>query len=92
MSTNLEAIKALGVSDVMFNKKRGLEVPDMVKNSWVYKQLTKFRAGIEAGISWLTRVFGLRRCNWSSFHSFKAYTWVSVVSPNLLIIARATLP
>lgn len=88
---NLEAIKALGVSDVMFNKKRGLEVPAMVKSSWVYKQLSKFRAGIEAGISWLKRVFGLRRCNWSSFGSFKAYAWASVVSTNLLIIARATL-
>lgn len=88
---NLAAIKSLGVSDVMFNKKRGLEVPDMVKSAWVYKQLSNFRAGIEAGISWLKRVFGLRRCNWSSFHSFRAYTWASVISTNLLVIARATL-
>lgn len=88
---NLTKLKELGVSDVMFNKKRGLKVPDMVKSAWVYKQLSNFRAGIEAGISWLKRVFGLRRCTWRSFASFKSYAWASVISANLLMIARHTL-
>jgi IS5 family transposase len=57
----------------------------------VYKQLSNFRAGIEAGISWLKRVFGLRRCTWRSFASFKSYAWASVISANLLMIARHTL-
>ena len=88
---NLTDIKALGVSDVMFNKKRGLAIPDMVKSAWVYKRLSRFRAGIEAGISWLKRVFGLRRCTWRTLDSFKAYAWASVVSANLLILARHSL-
>ena len=54
-SANLEDAKALGVSDVAFHKKRGLEVKDMVKSQYVYRKLYCFRAGIEAGISWLNQ-------------------------------------
>lgn len=88
---NLDDIKGLGVSDVMFHKKRGLKVHEMVKSSWVYNRLKRFRAGIEGGISFLKRCFGLRRCKWSGFESFKAYTWASVVSANLLMLARHAL-
>jgi hypothetical protein len=49
------AAKALGVTDVAFHKKRGLAVEDMVKSRWVYRKLRNFRAGIEAGISYLKR-------------------------------------
>lgn len=88
---NLEEIKALGVKDVMFHKKRSLKVHDMVKSSWVYKQLKRFRAGIEGGISFLKRCFGLGLCRWRGEASFKAYTWASVVSANLLMLARHAL-
>lgn len=88
---NLADIKALGVKDVCFSKGRGLKVTDMVKSSWVYRQLRNFRAGVEAGISFLKRCFGLRRCTWRSLQSFKAYAWSSVVTANLLILARHTL-
>lgn len=88
---NLTEIKALGVSDVAFAKKRGLEVDDMVKSTWVYKRLRDFRAGIEAMISFLKRCFGLGRCNWRGFQSFEAYTWASVLSANLLLFARRLL-
>ena len=63
----------------------------MVKSNWVYRQLKKFRAGIEAGISFLKRCFGLDRCTWRGFQSFKAYVWGSVLSHNLLTIARHRL-
>jgi pimeloyl-ACP methyl ester carboxylesterase len=43
---NLRAIKELGVKDVSFSKRRGLEVLDMVKSHWVYRKLRNFRAGI----------------------------------------------
>ena len=89
--TNLDEIKNLGVRDVMFHKKRGLKVHEMVKSSWVYNRLKRFRAGIEGGISFLKRCFGLRRCNWSGFESFKSYTWASIVSMNLLTLARHAL-
>ncbi len=88
---NLDAIRALGVKDVAFSKKRGIEVSDMVRSTWVYKRLRDFRAGIEGMISFLKRCFGLNRCNWSGFESFKAYAWSSVVTANLLLMARRLL-
>jgi transposase, IS5 family len=85
---NLRGIKQLGVSDVAFSKKRGLDVAEMVKNSWVYKRLRNFRAGVEGMISFLKRCFGLDRCTWRSLRSFHSYVWGSVVSANLLLMAR----
>lgn len=89
--TNLAQIKALGVSDVVFHKRRGLEIEDMASSARVFKKLRAFRAGIEGTISFLKRVFGLERCTWRSFESFKAYVQASVLSCNLLVIARRLL-
>ncbi len=88
---NLADIKAAGVKDVAFSKRRGMKVLDMVKSSWVYRRLHNFRAGIEAGISFLKRCFGMRRCTWRGLPSFKAYAWASVLSANLLTLARHDL-
>ena len=88
---NLSEIKASGVEDVAFSKGRGLEIGDMVKDSWVYKRLRDFRAGIEGNISFLKRVFGLDRCTWKSWPSFQSYVWGSIVSFNLLVMARHLL-
>jgi IS5 family transposase len=88
---NLAELKAAGVQDVMFSKKRGLKVEDMAKSSYVYKKLRDFRAGIEGMISFLKRGFGVGRCTWRGLASFKSYVWGSVVSANLLILARHTM-
>lgn len=85
---NLEAIKGLGVKDVVFHKKGALQVSEMAQSTWVFTQLRKFRAGIEGCISFLKRGFGLDRCNWRSFRSFRSYVWASVISFNLLVMAR----
>jgi len=85
---NLEKTKSLGVKDVMFSKRRGLEISDMAKSTWVYRRLRDFRAGIEGCISFLKRGFGLDRCSWRSLRSFKAYVQASVLSFNLLVLAR----
>ena len=85
---NLLSIKAKGVKDVAFHKKRGLEISEMTKSAWVFKRLKNFRAGIEGCISFLKRVFGLTRCTWRSPASFESYVWSSVVSFNLLVMAR----
>jgi len=85
---NLKAFKAYGVEDVAFHKKRGLEIADMVKSSWVYKQLRNFRAGIEGNISTLKRAFGLSRCNWRGRENFLAYVWTSILAYNLVALAR----
>lgn len=88
---NLEAIKAKGVEDVAFSKARTLQITDMVRSTWVYKKLRDFRAGIEGTISFLKRVFGLDRCTWRSLPSFNSYVWSSIVTFNLLVIARHQL-
>ena len=88
---NLAIAKIKGVKDVCFAKKRGLEETDMCRSHYVYKSLRQFRAGIEAGISWLKRSFGLTRCVWKGFRSFKSYVLSSVVAANLLTIARKQL-
>lgn len=89
--SNLPAIKELGVKDVAFSKKRGLAVSEMVRESWIYRCLKNFRAGIESMISFLKRCFGLDRCTWRGMRSFRAYTWGSIVSANLLLLARHAL-
>lgn len=88
---NLRVAKGKGVKDVCFSKKRGLNEEDMCKSTWVYKRLRRFRAGIESGISWLKRSLGFDRCTWKSFRSFKSYVWASIVSANLLTMARWVL-
>ena len=85
---NLSQAKARGVRDMAFHKKAGLHIEDMVKSRWVYRKLRNFRAGIEAGISWLKRAYGLARCTWRGLDHFKAYVWSSVVAYNLALFAR----
>ena len=89
--TNLRAIKKAGVQDVAFSKRLGLKITEMVKSSWVYRRLRNFRSGIEGVISFLKRGFGMARCIWSGFASFKAYVLASTVSCNLLVVARHQL-
>ena len=88
---NLEQAKERNIKDVCFAKKRGLKETDMCRSEYVYHRLRRFRAGIEAGISWLKRCMGLSRCMWKGWHGFKSYVWSSIVAANLLTIARAKL-
>jgi len=85
---NLKAVKGLGVKDVCFAKKRGLEVVDMCRSQWVYNRLRNFRAGVESVISWIKRSLGFDRCNWKGLQAFGRYVWLSVVSANLRTLAR----
>jgi len=88
---NLKKAKGKGIKDVCFSKGRGLEAEDMCRSEWVFKRLRRFRAGIESAISWVKRSFGLSRCTWKGFRSFKSYVWSSIVSANLLTLARHRL-
>jgi len=88
---NLLKAKGRKIKDVCFAKKRGLKQEDMCRSDYVYKKLRRFRAGIESGISWLKRSFGLTRCTWKGFRSFKCYVLASVVAANLLTMARKKL-
>jgi transposase, IS5 family len=88
---NLKLAKERKIKDVCFAKKRGLKETDMCRSQYVYHGLRRFRAGIEAGISWLKRCMGLTRCTWKGWSAFKSYVWSSIVAANLLTIARAQL-
>ena len=88
---NLKEAKTKGIKDVCFSKGKGLEAEDMCRSNYVFKQLRNFRAGVESGISWLKRSFGLTKCLWKGFESFKSYVWSSIVSANLITIARKQL-
>ena len=89
---NLEKAKERKIRDICFSKKRGLEKTDMYRSEYIYNRLRRFRAGIEAGISWLKRCMGLSRCTWKGWHSFKSYVWSSIVAANLLTLATAQTP
>ena len=88
---NLKIAKSMKIKDVCFAKKRGLQVEDMCRSQWVYNRLRRFRAGIESGISWLKRCLGLTRCTWKGWDSFKSYVWSSIVTANVMVIARKQL-
>lgn len=88
---NLASIKAMGTQDVVFGKPCGLGIHDMAKSTWVFKCLRNFRTAIEGTISFLKRCFGLARCTWRTFKGFKSYVWGSVVTANLLMLARHRL-
>ena len=88
---NLAALKAMNSKDAMFSKRVGLAVTDMVRHSWIYKQLRDFRAGIEGVISFLKRAFGLRCCRFQGLRAFKSYVHGSIVAANLLVLARHKL-
>jgi len=78
--SNVAAAKALGVEDVAFHKKRGMEIHEMVRSAWVFRRLRDFRSGIEGVISTLKRAFQLFRCIWRGLDSFRGYVWASVTS------------
>ena len=85
---NLARAKTLGVRHAVFHKKGRLKVEDMTPSSWLYDQLRRFRAGIEAGISYLKRCFGLARCRWRGLAGFKAYVHSAIFAHNLVRLAR----
>lgn len=89
--SNLKWAKAEGIQDTAFDRKGSVKISDLVRSSWIYKQLTRFRAGIEGCISHLKRVFGLNRCTWKGWEHFKQYVRASIVAYNLLVLARLLL-
>lgn len=88
---NVATAKALGVEDIAFNRKSGLEIPEMVRSAWVFRRLRDFRSGIEGCISTLKRAFQMGRCAWRGLPSFRSYVWSCVTSFNLIVLARHLL-
>lgn len=87
-TANVSAARALGVKDASFAKKGTIEVLDGVRSPQQHKKLQRFRAGVEGIISFTKRCFGFDRCLWRGYSSFRAYAWASVLSTNVLLLAR----
>ncbi len=88
---NFDEIKRLEAGDVVFTKGKAIAVEEMAGDEATFRMLRRFRAGIEATISFLKRCIGWTRCAWRSLRSFGAYAWASVVTANLLLLARRAL-
>lgn len=85
---NVKRSKELGVKDICFPKRCNMKITEMAKSEWVYEKLLKWRAGIEAVISFLKRCFGLSKANWKGFDGFKKYVRSGMASYNLVVLAR----
>ena len=85
-TANLHEAKALGVTEVA-QKKKGLTIDAMTSSQKIYKQLCDFRAGIEGNISELKRAWTETQFV-ARVTRFMADVWSSIVSYNLVRIAR----
>ncbi len=87
---NLADAKSMGIENVAFHKPVGLTVAEMTGDEWLFKELRNFRAGIEAGISYLKRCFGLKRIFWKGWDRFCASIHLTIFTHNLIRWARTT--
>lgn len=88
---NHETLKAAGSVEVCFSKPAGVPIDKMTSTPRIRRILKRFRAGIEATVSFLKRSFGLSRCTWKGLPHFRAYAWCSTVAHNLLTLARIAI-
>lgn len=86
---NYHAAKSLGVGTISFDKKVRLDEEDKINDRWLYRELRRFRAGIEATISYLKRCFGLARIRWKGLRNFRSSVYLSVFTHNLVVWARS---
>ena len=85
---NIEAAKTQGVKRTVFNKPAGLSYADMGVKKKTFLRWRNFRAGVEGNISELKRAFGASRAMWKREDGFHAFVWSSVLSYNLVRMAR----
>lgn len=87
-SDNERIAKEKGVQQVALPKPGWLsEVRKSVQNAPWFKKLLRWRAGVEGNLSTLLRSFGLKRCLWKGWESFKAYVGLGVMTYNLRLLA-----
>ena len=68
-----------------------MDISSLVSSKRIHKALRNFRAGIEANISLLKRVFGWERIFDKGEHSFAAAIQAGAVAFNLFLLARIHL-
>jgi len=86
--SNVEKGRAMGVKRVVFHKRVGISYTAMGVKIKTFKKLRDFRAGVEGNISELKRAFGVSKALWKGHDGFKAFVWSSVISYNLVRMAR----
>lgn len=89
--SNVELARDLGVKRAVFNKRVRLGHQQMGVKKKTFDRLKHFRAGVEGNISELKRAFGMGKAMWKGRDGFKAYVWSSVLSYNLIRMARFSL-
>ena len=87
-AANRNFAESEGILDVCFSKETDEESSC---SRVVRKALRNFRAGIEATVSMLKRMFGLTRVMDKGFYSFKKAVKAAVLSYNLFILSRIPL-
>lgn len=85
---NVTAGRAMGLKHVVFHKPVGVSLTAMGVKSKTFNALRHFRAGIEGNISELKRAFGATKAKWKGHDGFRAFVWASVLSYNLVRLAR----
>ncbi len=85
---NVTQGRELGIKHVVFHKRVGISYQAMGIKEKTFKILRNFRAGIEGNISELKRAFGAGRAEWKGEDGFKAFVWSSVITYNLVRLAR----
>jgi IS5 family transposase len=77
-----------GVTQVALPKPGRLsEVRRSLQKAPWFRRLMRWRAGIEGNLSTLLRSFGLKRCLWKGWRSFKSYIGLGVLTYNLRLLA-----
>jgi IS5 family transposase len=80
--------RALRIKRVVFHKRVGISYQVMGVKEKTFKIFRNFRAGIEGNISELKRAFGAGGAEWKGKDGFKAFVWTSVITYNLVRLAR----
>lgn len=83
--------KSAGVKELTFSKNRFLDLDSLVSSQRIHKLLRNFRAGIEATISLLKRIFSWSRVFDKGRGSFAAAIQAGAVACNLFLLARVQL-
>ena len=87
-AANEQMANEAGVKQVAIPKPGRLsEMRKSLQKARWFRRLMRFRAGVEGNLSTLLRSFGLKRCLWQGWESFKAYVGLSVLTYNLRLLA-----
>lgn len=85
----VEKVETLGVKMVSIPKKGSRDEKETEwEHSFLFKLAQRFRAGIEAAVSYLKRVFGWTRCLQEGFSRFESWVGLGVLAHNLVLLAK----